>query len=273
MSTEKMLSGKVALITGGTSGIGEAAALLYAREGAKVVLTGRRAEQGAQVVSAIKKEKGEASFVQGDVSREEDVKRMIAFAVETYGRIDCTFNNAGITGPRKRLDEVELSEWNEVHNTNLTSVFLCMKYQIRQMLQQGGGGVIVNHASLAGVVGMPRASSYTATKHGVVGLTKACALEYVADGIRINAVCTGRTDTPMVRNTRPSGADLSILYGMVPMQRLAQSSEIAEMALWLSSPRASFVTGQAMLVDGGESAGYYPRPGVEAAGFYPKPMK
>lgn len=259
MAAEKMLSGKVALVTGGTSGIGETTALLYAQEGAKVILTGRNAERGANVVSAIRKAKGEAAFFQGDVGREDDVKRMMAFAVQTYGRVDCAFNNAGITGARKRLIEIELAEWQEVQDTNLTSVFLCMKYQILQMLKQGGG-IIVNHSSLAGIIGMPRVSPYSAAKHGVVGLTRTAALEYVADNIRVNAVCTGSADTSMVRNTLPAGKEFSMLYAPVPMQRLGLPSEIAETVVWLSSPKSSFMTGQALAIDGGESAGRYMRP-------------
>lgn len=259
MSESNMLSGKVALVTGGTSGIGEASALLYAKAGAKVVITGRNADRGNSVVTEIKKANGDAAFFQGDVTNEEDIKRMMAFTLEKFGRLDCAFNNAGISGPIKRLADLELSEWLTVQNTNLTSVWLCMKYQILQMAKQGGG-VIVNHASLAGLQGMPYVPAYSAAKHGVIGLTKTAALEYVAEGVRVNAICPGSIDTPLLRASVPAGTDDSVLYATIPMQRLGLSLEIAELVLWLSSPKSTFVTGQAIAIDGGESAGRFAPP-------------
>lgn len=258
MSAEKMLSGKVALVTGGTSGIGEMSALLYAQAGAKVVITGRNAERGKSVVAAIQESGGDAAFFQGDVTREDDIKRMMAYTLDTYGRLDCAFNNAGISGPIKRLADLDLSEWQLVQNTNLTSVWLCMKYQILQMIKQGGGA-IVNHASLAGLVGMPFVPSYAAAKHGVVGLTKTAALEYVAEGIRVNAICPGSIDTPLLRASAP-GLDDAFLYASIPMQRLGTVTEVAELVLFLSSPKSTFITGQAIAIDGGEAAGRFTPP-------------
>lgn len=259
MNADGNLSGKVALVTGGTSGVGEASALLYAQAGARVVLTGRNVERGGGVVAAIKKSNGEAVFFQGDVTREAEVKGMIAFTLATYGRLDCAFNNAGVSGPIKKLADVDLAEWQSVQDANLTSVWLCLKYQILQMIKQGGG-VIVNHASLAGLQGMPYVAPYAASKHGIIGLTKTAALEYVAEGIRINAVCSGSIDTPLLRASVPKGTPDSVLNGMIPMQRLGQPMEIAELVVWLSSPQSAFITGQAIAADGGESAGRYMPP-------------
>ena len=256
MSIEKSMADKVTLVTGGTSGIGEATALLYAQAGAKVVLTGRNVERGNSVVAAIKAAGGEATFFQGDVTSEDTVKNMVQFVVDTYGRIDCAFNNAGISGPIKRLTDVEFSEWQFIQSTNLTSIWLCLKYEIIQMMKQGGG-VIVNHASLAGLQAMPLVSSYVAAKHGIVGLTKSVALEYTHDGIRANAICPGSIDTPLIRATLPEGIDEKIPCATIPMQRFGKAREVAELVLWLSSDKSSYITGQAYAVDGGESAGRY----------------
>ncbi len=194
------LDGRVALVTGGGSGIGRASSLAYARDGAKVVIVDVNVEGGEETVQSIKEAGGEAILVHADVSKAVEVQQMVDRTVEAYGRLDCAFNNAGVSG-RSRGTMVDHSEeeWDRVIGTNLKGVWLCMKAQIPQMLKQGGGA-IVNNASVAGLVGIRRTSAYVAAKHGVVGLTKAAALEYAESGIRVNAVCPGYINTPLVRS-------------------------------------------------------------------------
>ena len=245
------LDGKVALVTGGSSGIGQATAQIFAREGAKVVVADVLVEGGEETVRLIKAAGGDAIFVKTDVSRPAEVEAMVKRAVETYGCLDCAFNNAGIEGALQPTSEYDEAMWDRVISINLKGVWLCMKYEIPQMLKQGSGA-IVNTASAAGLVGVQGLSAYTAAKHGVNGLTKTAALEYAKSGIRINSVCPGGVDTPMVRRVFGNNPQFAEAAAAVePVGRLAQPAEIGEAVVWLCSEAASFVTGLPMAVDGG----------------------
>ena len=242
--------GKVALVTGGNSGIGKATAIMFAKEGAKVVITARRVPEGKQTVEEIRKAGGEAIFVKTDVSVEAEVEAMVSKTVEAYGRLDCAFNNAGVGSAGGLIHESTSDEWDYVNDINLKGVWLCMKYEIAQMLEQGGGA-IVNTASVAGLVGLRNGSAYVAAKHGVVGLTRTAALEYAQQGIRVNAVCPGYIETPMTEGLRSDPERLASVIAREPIGRIGTPQEIAESVLWLCSDAASFVTGHAMAVDGG----------------------
>ena len=245
------LENKAALVTGGSSGIGRASALALAREGAKVVVADVNVEDGEATVEMIKEAGGEAISIKADVSQAAEVQAMVSRAVESYGRLDCAVNNAGIAGafgtPAADYSE---DAWHEVISVNLTGVWLCMKYEIRQMLQQDGGA-IVNVASVMGLVGTANAG-YTASKHGVVGLTKSAALSYSKEGININAVCPGFIDTPLTESAIASGSQVEAhLNSSHPIGRIGKPTEIAESVVWLCSDAASFVTGHTMVIDGG----------------------
>ncbi len=245
------LDNKIALVTGAGSGIGRATALVFAREGAKVVVSDIVVEGGEETVRQIETAGGEALFVKADVSKGADVEALITQAVETYGRLDCAFNNAGIEGGVKPTIDCTEEEFDRTIAVNLTGVWLCMKYELQQMLSQGGGA-IVNTASVAGLIGFPGLPDYVASKHGVLGLTKTAALEYAKSGIRVNAVCPGVIQTPMVER----GAQLSpgfdeLAVSMEPVGRFGQPAEVGEAVVWLCSDAASFVTGHPMTVDGG----------------------
>lgn len=247
------MDGKTALVTGGSSGIGRAASLAYAREGARVVVADVNIEGGEETVQQIKEAGGEAILVHADVSKPEDTQAMVAQAVEAFGSLDCAFNNAGISGGRERRLTAEYLEedWDRVISINLKGVWLCMKAEIPQMLKQGGGA-IVNTASVAGLVGIPGTVAYIAAKHGVAGITKAAALEYATSGIRVNAVCPGYIRTPLVQGIfdQHEGFEDRVA-SRHPIGRLGEPPEIAEAVLWLSSDAASFMTGHNMAVDGG----------------------
>ncbi|PON18712.1 short chain dehydrogenase [Candidatus Entotheonella serta] len=246
------VAGKVVLVTGAGSGIGRATALACAREGAQVVVADRVVEAGQETVAMVQQAGGEARFVEVDVTQTASVKAMIAAAVAAYGRIDCAHNNAGIEGVFATTADYPEEDWDRVMAVNLKGVWLCMRAEIPQMLQQGGGA-IVNTASLAGLVGAKRMPAYVASKHGVAGLTKTAALEYAKSGIRVNAVCPGVIHTLMVDrmflSRRPE------LEGRLaeaePVGRLGKPEEVAEAVVWLCSDAASFVTGHTMTVDGG----------------------
>ena len=245
------LDGKVALITGAGSGIGRASALVFAREGAKVALADIVVEGGEETVRMVKEAAGEAFFIKADVSNAADVEAMVNTVVETYGRIDCAYNNAGIEGQLASTDEYAEDMFDKVIGINLTGVWLCMKYELPHMLKQGSGA-IVNTASGAGLIGVAGMSAYVASKHGVVGLTKTAALEYAKSGIRVNAVCPGLIQTPMVERITNGHPQLGeALVAAEPIGRTVRPEEIAESVVWMCSDAASFVTGHAMSVDGG----------------------
>jgi NAD(P)-dependent dehydrogenase (short-subunit alcohol dehydrogenase family) len=244
-----LLAGKAALVTGAASGIGRASALAFAREGARVVLCDLD-ERGEGVAEEIRKTGGDARFVRCDVADEGAVTALVRTVVDAHGRIDCAHNNAGITGALGQIHDVDLEGFERTLRVNLTSMFLCMKHEIRAMRAQGSGA-IVNTSSGAGLIPTPGLSPYCASKHGLLGLTKTAALENAKTGVRVNAICPGAIDTPMLQ--RFMGVDASVeklIRAGQPGGRLGLPEEIAEAAVWLCSDRASFVSGESMLVDG-----------------------
>jgi len=243
------LSGKVALVTGGSRGIGRATAQLFARSGAKVII-GDLDSAGVEAVDGIKRDGGEATFVQTDVRCEDAVVNLIATAVKTYGGLHCAFNNAGILPSMATLAETEKSSFDQVMAVDLKGVFLSMKHEIRQMLKNGGGA-IVNNASIAGMIAEPGISTYVAAKHGVIGLTKAAAMEYAAQGIRINALAPGLVETAMTKAWFDDPHMRNYFVANAPIGRVAQPEEMAGMVLFLCSDFASFAVGQTFVVDGG----------------------
>lgn len=246
------VEGKVALVTGAGSGIGRATSLIFAREGAKVVAADVMADGVEETVRLIKAAGGEASAVRVDVTKAAEVEAMVRRCVDLYGRIDCAYNNAGIEGATRTLARYEEDEFDRVIGVNLKGVFLCLKYEVLQMLEQGTGGSIVNTASAAGLVGGPAMPAYVASKHGVVGLTKSAALAYAQRNIRVNAVCPGVIRTPMVQRMIGEKPDNEFrLLAEQPIQRLGEPEEIGETVVWLCSDASSLVTGVAMPVDGG----------------------
>jgi NAD(P)-dependent dehydrogenase (short-subunit alcohol dehydrogenase family) len=247
----QVLQRKVVLVTGGGSGIGRATSMLLAREGAKVMIADYVPEGAERTVKMIKEAGGEASCIAADVSVTRQVEMMVDKTVETYGRLDCAFNNAGIEG--KMTDTAEYPEdvFDRIIAINLKGVWLCMKYEIPQMLK-GGGGAIVNTASGAGLVGVAQLSAYNASKHGVVGLTKTAALEFAQKNIRVNCVCPGLINTPMVaRMVDSGGMNEQEFLAAEPVGRMGKPEEIGEGVVWLLSDAASFVTGHSMSIDGG----------------------
>ena len=252
MNNGKTFEGKVVLVTGGTSGIGKATAIEFARAGAKVVVSGRREKEGAEVVNEIKKLGGEAAFVRGDVAKDADIQAMVQFTVDKFGKLDVAFNNAGVewTGP---LDRATEAEYRRVFDINVWGVLNSMRHEIPAMLKNGGGA-IVNTSSVAGHVGLAQVSVYIASKHAVEGLTKSVALEFAKQNIRVNAVAPGIIATEMF--DRFAGDELrDQIISTVPVARVGAAEEIAAAVLYLASDAAKFTTGTSLVVDGGFVAG------------------
>lgn len=247
----KLLENKVALVTGGTSGIGKATAIAFGNAGAKVVLSGRREQEGEETADLIRRSGGESLFVRSDVSSEAEVKALIQKTVEQYGRLDCAFNNAGIDPSPKPLYEQLVEDFDKLMSINVRGVFLCLKYEIQQMLTQGGG-VIVNNSSMGGLIAFAGIGPYNASKHAVMGLTRSAALDYAKQNIRINAVNPGMIATEMM--DRLANGNPEQMASIVPMGRLGQPEEIAATIVFLCSDAASYITGQPLVVDGGYTA-------------------
>lgn len=247
---------QVVLITGAGSGIGRATALSFAKAGSRVIVSDINDQNGQQTVDMIRQEGGEGAYIHSDVADPEAHKEAVAFAVGTFGRLDVAVNNAGIGGRFARLIDQSPTDWEQMMAVNLGSVFYGMQAQIRQMLQQTEGGRIVNVSSIAGVKGMPMGSPYSAAKHGVIGLTKTAALEYVKKNIRVNAICPVYTHSAMVQDLMDTAPEMEErMRRVIPMGRFGQPEEIAQAIMWLCAPENDFCTGQAIQMDGGMTAG------------------
>ncbi|MCE2761351.1 MAG: SDR family oxidoreductase [Acetobacteraceae bacterium] len=251
------LEGKSALVTGGASGIGRATALAFAREGARVAVADILEDAAQNTVSEIKAMGGQALAIGCDVTDDDAVKAMIARAADAFGGLDCAFNNAGIAPYQvnaggQKIADVAPEAWRRLIDVNLTGVWLCLRHEVAQMRAQGSGGVIINTASILGLIGSATSSAYVAAKHGVVGLTKTAAADHAEDNIRVNAVCPGYIETPMTEETMRRRGER--ILARVPMARMGKAEEIAEAVVWLCSPKASFVTGVSWAVDGGYTA-------------------
>jgi NAD(P)-dependent dehydrogenase (short-subunit alcohol dehydrogenase family) len=260
LEVSALLDGRVAIVTGGSSGIGRAAALALARAGARVVVAARRAPEGSAVVADIEASGGGAVFVRTDVVEEADVERMVQTALRSYGRLDIAFNNAGAdtmggVSRSTAVTELEEADWDRIVGVNLKGVWLSIKHELRPMLEAGAGS-IVNTSSIAGLAGLRNSSAYTASKHGVVGLTKAAALEVAGRGVRVNAICPGPVHTPMLERVFDAQPERRGAYAAAePMGRIATAREVADVVVFLCSDAASYVTGAAVPVDGGWAAG------------------
>lgn len=246
--------GKVALVTGAATGIGRQTALALAAAGARVVLADIVTQAGEESAHAVEAAGGRAMFVPGDIASGDDVARIVKAAVDAYGRLDCAFNNAGIAPRGAAIVDMAEADWDRTIAINLKGVWWCMKHECAQMLAQDGGGTIVNTASIMGVVSGPGLAAYSASKTGVVGLTRSVALDYARQGIRVNAVCPGGIGNTAITDDPANRADMERLAQMTPMGRLGRPQDIADTVLWLLSPQSGFVTGQSIVVDGGFTA-------------------
>jgi len=262
--TTQRFTGKVVLVTGGSSGIGRATALAFAREGARVMIASRGRERGEEVLAELRSGGAEAAFLATDVSRAEEVERLVGQTVERFGRLDCAFNNAATleAEPFKPLHECSEADFDRAIAFNLKSVWLCMRREIEQMLRQGGGGAIVNTSSVNGLGGVPGAAFYAAAKAAILGLTKSAAIELAGQGIRVNALVAGAFRTPMLESVfqrhspdDPSAA-AAVMAKSVPLGRIGAPEEAAQAVLWLCSDAASYMTGNSLIVDGGLTAPY-----------------
>jgi len=249
------LGGKVGLVTGGTSGIGRETAVLFAKAGAKVVVAGRRDKEGQETIELVRAAGGDGLFVKTDVSKGSEVEALIQKTAEKFGRLDVAFNNAGIEGVWSPIARQSEQDFDRTIDINLKGVWLCLKYEIRQMLKQGTGGAIVNMSSTMGLVGAAGAAAYAASKHGVIGLTKAAALETARHGIRINAVAPAAIESSMSERLFGAPQVHKVVLAQHPIGRFGTSKEIAEAVVWICSDRASFMTGQSLILDGGFLAG------------------
>lgn len=245
-----LFDGKTALVTGGASGIGRSAGLLYAQNGARVVISDVDEERGEETAQEIRAAGSEAIFVRADVSRPEDCQSLVAASLGQFGHLDIAFNNAGISGESNPVADYSVEAWQHVIAINLSGVFYCMKYQIPAMLD-AGGGAIVNMASVLGRVAFANAPAYVSAKHGVIGLTEAAAVEYAQQGIRVNSVGPGFISTPMIAGLEQDPQLRDLLISLHPIGRLGKPEEVAELVIWLSSDRASFITGAYYPVEGG----------------------
>jgi NAD(P)-dependent dehydrogenase (short-subunit alcohol dehydrogenase family) len=261
--TQQRFADRVVLIPGGTSGIGLATARRFAAEGARVVVAGRRPEAGEQAVASLRDTGADARFVRADVAVAADVEHLVHSTVEAFGQLDVACNTAATDeGGLAPIADAEEADFDRQTAVNLKGTWLCLKYELRQMLAQGRGGSIVNVSSVNGLGGTPGAAGYSAAKHGVIGLSKTAALEYATAGIRVNVLCAGAFRTPMLERAmeRVGGGDLAAAEeryrSMIPLNRIGRPEEAAEVILWLASDAASYVTGHTMIADGGITAGF-----------------
>lgn len=247
--------GKVALVTGGTSGIGRETSVLFAKKGVRVVVAGRRENEGKATVDLIRQAGGEGIFVQADVSHASEVKALIEKTVQTFGGLDYAFNNAGIEGKWIPIVEQSEEDWDSTIDINLKGTWLCLKYELQQMLRQEREAAIVNNASISSFIGSYGSATYAASKHGVLGLTKGAALEVARNKIRVNAVCPASIETPMAERLFGGPGVREKVLRFYPMNRFGESIEIAEAVMWMCSRAAGFMTGQSLVLDGGFLAG------------------
>lgn len=242
--------GKVALVTGGSSGIGRAAAIAFGREGAKVVVASRREEEGQETVKLTTDAGGEAMFIKTDVSKSSEIQALLSKTIEQYGQLDCAFNNAGVEGAFAPITTLTEENWDHTIAINLKAIWLSIKYEIEAFLKQGTGGAIVNTSSWLAIGGLPGSTIYSASKAGMDGLLRPAALEVASQGIRINNINPGIIDTPMLRRLADDEA-MKPFIRQIPMQRLGESEDVAEAILWLCSDAAAYITGQSIVIDGG----------------------